>query len=186
MGLTYFKRFRMEIDLDGRDCSCGSLLPGYRLIPWSSRLLEEHAEAKYRSFRGEIDANVFPCFLQFDGCLRLMEEICRREGFLPSATWLLAYDELGVHEPQYCGTIQGMRDKRGFGAIQNVGVTPQHRGRGLGRQLIAATLSGFQSAGLRRAYLEVTAQNRDAVRLYERIGFRRVRTLYKAVEVAYS
>ena len=47
-------------------------------------------------------------------------------------------------------------------------------------------LEGFRAAGLRRAYLEVTAQNDGAIRLYQRIGFVKARTVYKAVEVAYS
>ena len=37
---------------------------------------------------------------------------------------------------------------------------------------------------LGRAFLEVTAQNDGAVRLYRRLGFRRRKTLYKAVETA--
>jgi hypothetical protein len=40
--------------------------------------------------------------------------------------------------------------------------------------------------GLARVYLEVTAQNDGAVRLYKRLGFRRTKTLFKAVELAYS
>jgi ribosomal protein S18 acetylase RimI-like enzyme len=35
-------------------------------------------------------------------------------------------------------------------------------------------------------YLEVTAQNDGAVKLYNRLGFRRTKTLFKAVELAYS
>jgi hypothetical protein len=48
------------------------------------------------------------------------------------------------------------------------------------------SLHGFQSAGLRRVFLEVTAQNDGAIRLYQRLGFSKARTVYKAVEVAYS
>jgi len=39
---------------------------------------------------------------------------------------------------------------------------------------------------LPRAFLEVTAENVGAIRLYQRLGFRNVRTVYKAVEVAYT
>ena len=41
---------------------------------------------------------------------------------------------------------------------------------------------GFQRAGMHRAFLEVTAQNDGAVRLYRRIGFRCKKTIYKAVD----
>jgi hypothetical protein len=52
--------------------------------------------------------------------------------------------------------------------------------------LLAQALSGFRAEGLRRVYLEVTAQNTGAIRLYKQLGFRQVRTVYKAVEVAYA
>jgi len=61
-------------------------------------------------------------------------------------------------------------------------VIPSHRGIGLGRALVHRTLAGFQEAGLRRAYLEVTAENNAAVQLYRSLGFRRAKTLYKAVD----
>ena len=49
--------------------------------------MEAHADVKYLSFRTEIDANVFPCLGDCDGCLRLMHEIRQKPGFLPEATW---------------------------------------------------------------------------------------------------
>lgn len=186
MGLTYFKRYRMEIDLRGRKWSGSRLPQDYRFEAWTPDSLEYHAEIKYQSFRSEVDANVFPCFNDRAGCLRLMDEISRKEGFLPAATWLMVYQEAGSKKAEYCGTVQGIHDTAGYGAIQNLGVTPLHRGRGLGWRLMHQALGGFQRFGLKRAYLEVTAQNEAAVQLYQRIGFRRVRTLYKAVEVAYA
>ncbi len=186
MGLTYFKRFRMEIDLAGRKLVCPATPAGYRLIGWDDSLLEAHAEAKFHSFRTEIDSNVFPCLGDWAGCHRLMHEICGKQGFQPGATWLAAYVSDFLDAPEYCGTIQGIRDYAGLGAIQNLGVTPEHRDRQLGTCLLIKALEGFQRAGLRRAFLEVTAQNASAIRLYQRMGFRKVRTVYKAVEVAYS
>ncbi len=180
MGVTYFKRFRMEIDLAGRDFSCPDPPAGYRLLPWHSDLLDSHAAAKYNSFRAEIDANVFPCLGDLPGCLRLMTEICQKSGFLPQATWLLIYE--GRLHADFCGTVQGICDRSGYGAIQNLGISPEHRNRGLGTILLYKSLEGFRSAGLRRAFLEVTARNEGAVKLYRRVGFSRARTVYKAVE----
>jgi len=186
MSLTYFKRFRMEIDLVGRDLALPPMGCGYRLVRWDDSLLDAHAEAKYLSFRTEIDANVFPCLGDTVGCQRLMLEIRQKEGFLPGATWLMVYQPPHGDTFDYCGTIQGIRDHSGMGAIQNLGVTPEHRGQGLGSCLMRKALEGFQRAGLRRAFLEVTAQNNGAIRLYQRLGFAKARTVYKAVEVAYS
>jgi len=174
MAITYYKRLRMEVDLDGSNLS--QTLPGpFFWAPWDETLLAQHAEVKYRSFREEIDAAVFPCLGDRQGCLRLMREIRRKPGFLPGATWLIACEE------GYVGTIQGVMDYGPIGAVQNVGVLPEYRGLGLGRALVNRALWGFHQAGLRRAYLEVTAENRSAVQLYRALGFRKARTLYKAV-----
>jgi hypothetical protein len=185
MGLTYFKRFRMELDLksgrfEARTCD------DYRFVAWRPELVETHAEIMYQSFRFEMDASVFPCFTERNGCLRLMDDISQKDGFLPGATWLILYVGAGPRKREFCGTIQGLGDTSGVGAVQNLGITPLHRGRGLGKRLMQQALAGFKEAGMRRVYLEVTAQNRAAVELYQRLGFRRARTLYKAVEVAYS
>jgi ribosomal protein S18 acetylase RimI-like enzyme len=184
MSVNYFKRYRMELDLRGRRFLPVIVPPGYRLLAWHAGLIDDHAVAKFESFRNEIDAGVFDCLADLPGCQRLMQEISQKDGFLPEATWLAACTADGPFE--YCGTIQGIRATHKYGAIQNVGITPQHRGRGVGTALITAALIGFQQVGLPRAYLEVTAQNDRAVRLYKRLGFRRTKTLFKAVELAYS
>jgi ribosomal protein S18 acetylase RimI-like enzyme len=176
MSVTYFKRYKMEIDL--WDAPAVPRLPdGYAWVPWDDSLLGMHAEVKFASFQDEIDATVFASLSNRYGCYCLMSEISRRPGFLPGATWLLACAD------GYCGTVQGVRDKTGLGAIQNLGVKSPHRGRGLGTALLLQALLGFRRAGLRRAFLEVTAKNGAAVRLYLRLGFRLKKTLYKPVEL---
>jgi hypothetical protein len=176
----------MEIELKGDLSAEPYLPPEYRFVAWNPELLATHADTKYQSFRTEIDANVFPCLGDADGCLRLMREIVRKEGFLPAATWLIVWKGDGFRADEYCGTIQGIRDRAGYGAVQNLGITPEHRGRGLGSSLLLKALQGFYRSGLPRGFLEVTAQNEGAIRLYRRMGFRKARTVYKAVEVAYS
>jgi ribosomal protein S18 acetylase RimI-like enzyme len=175
MAITYYKRFRMEIDLD-RAITGAVLSPPFTWVPWDETLLEQHAEVKFRSFMGEVDAYVFPCLGDRYGCRRLMSEIRRKPGFLPEATWMIACPE------GFVGTVQGVKDYGSIGAIQNVGVIPSYRGLGLGRALVRRALAGFCQAGLHRAYLEVTAENASAVRLYRHVGFRRAKTLYKAVD----
>lgn len=185
MGIVYFKRFRMEVDLADPLFRQPELPENYRLTPWDERLLEAHAEVKYRCFRSEMDANVFPSLGERAGCRRLMTDIAQRSGFVPEATWLLEYWPGGARKPEACGTIQGVAEEK-VGAIQNVGVTPAHRGKGLGTVLLWHSLNGFKDAGTERVFLEVTAQNRGACRLYERLGFKRTKVVYKASEVAYA
>jgi GNAT superfamily N-acetyltransferase len=185
MGIVYFRRYRMEIDL-AQPMPPEPTLPGeYRLTPWDDRLLEVHADTKYRCFHWEMDANVFPSLSTREGCRRLMTEISRRNGFVPQATWLLEHWPSGARRPEPCGTIQGVAEDK-VGAIQNVGVTATHRGLGLGTVLLWHSLVGFKVAGIERVFLEVTAQNSGACRLYERLGFRRTKVVYKASDVAYA
>jgi ribosomal protein S18 acetylase RimI-like enzyme len=175
MSVTYFKRFKMEIDLDEAP-PVPALPPGFGWVPWEDSLVGLHAEVKFQSFQDEIDAVVFPSLANRHGCCHLMNEIRRRPGFIAQATWLVACPA------GYCGTVQGVRERAGLGAIQNLGVAPAYRGRGIGTALLLQALEGFRRAGLGRAFLEVTAQNEAAVRLYRRLGFRCRKTIYKSVD----
>lgn len=174
MNVTYFKRFKMEIDLAAAP-PVPALPDGYFWIAWDEGLLETHAAVKYASFYDEIDSAIFPSLADRHGCSHLMREIRNKPGFVSQATWMIACGE------DYCGTVQGVRDRSGMGAIQNLGVVSLHRGKGLGTALLIRALEGFRHAGLKRVYLEVTAQNEAAIRLYRRTGFRCRRTIYKAI-----
>jgi hypothetical protein len=151
---------------------------GYSWLPWDDTLIDQFAEVKYRCFQDEIDATVFPSLGCLSGCYNLMSEIRRRPGFCTAATWIV----MAADGP--CGTVQGIRERSGLGAIQNLGVVTAHRGRGLGTTLLVQALHGFWRSGMGRAFLEVTAQNDSAIRIYRRLGFRCRKTVYKAVEVA--
>ena len=186
MNLQYVKRYRMELDLRRWQRPKIELPFDYRLVAWHASQIRSHAEVKYSSFRGEIDSQVFPCLGDLDGCEKLMSEIQSKDGFLPEATWLAEYVGAGHSRTEFCGTIQTVRTHKSKASIQNIGVAPFHRGRGIGTALILASLLGLHHLGIGRACLEVTAENAGAVRLYRQLGFRTARTLYKAVELAYS
>ena len=132
---------------------------GYRLAAWTSELLDEHAEIKYESFRGELDGGIFHSLGELAGCYELMEGIASSVNFVPEATWLIEQTTT-TSTPTFCGTIQGVKANPTFGAIQNVGVLPGHRGLGLGAALVAASLVGFQQVGLPHAYLECNRAKR--------------------------
>jgi GNAT superfamily N-acetyltransferase len=172
--VRYFKRYKMEVDLAGLPPA--EVPSGYRWLPWHPALLDAHADVLYQSFCHELDAEVFPSLGDRTGCACLLTEIARKPGFLPGATWLL----LDPGELP-CASVQGVLDRSGPGAIQNLGVLPSHRGRGLGQAALLQALHGFWRAGRGRALLEVTAGNDGAIRLYRRLGFRSRKTIYKAV-----
>jgi GNAT superfamily N-acetyltransferase len=182
MALSYFKRFRMQIDLTRLQIGRAALPPGYVWVPWHASLIDLHAEVKYHCFHAELDARVFPCLGEHDGCHRLMREIAGKDGFVPEATWMVACPARRAGQYEYCGTIQGVLDKARVGTVQNLGVVPAHRGLGLGRALLLKALQGFRATGATHGSLEVTAENVAALRLYRSVGFQKQRTVYKAVE----
>lgn len=183
--ITYFKRYRMQIDLregiqDPPECE------GYHFLPWDEKLVAAHAEAKFRSFRNELDANVFRCLGSAVGCYRLMEEISGRDNFVPEATWLARFKHPRPGRVENCGTIQGLRLKPDVASIQNVGVVDSHRGKQVGAAIMMRALHGFHSVGVRFVTLEVTVHNTKAIRFYQRLGFRVLKTVYKSAEVMYA
>lgn len=148
------------------------------LLPWHPRLVGLHARAKWESFRNEMDGNVFPCLADQEGCKQLMRDITSKSNFVPEATWL-AVCQPGSPEETVLGTIQGLQTGPALGAIQNIGVVPASRGRGIGRELIRRSLQGFRDAGCRIVTLEVTVHNLAAIRLYQAMGFVYAETVFK-------
>jgi ribosomal protein S18 acetylase RimI-like enzyme len=59
------------------------------------------------------------------------------------------------------------------GVLHDVIVDPEHRGRGVGRLLLEATLEFFRSRGVPRVVLWTAERNEGAQRLFARMGFRR-------------
>jgi len=63
------------------------------------------------------------------------------------------------------------------GWITGVGVTPEHRRHGVGRELIGRLIAQARDAGLHEILLEVITQNTPAWRLYAEAGFAPTREL---------
>lgn len=77
-----------------------------------------------------------------------------------------------------CGAVRrmsgdGHTDHEPYGEIKRMMVEPTQRGQGLGVQLIHALESALREQRVERALLETGALQREAVRLYERCGYRR-------------
>lgn len=63
------------------------------------------------------------------------------------------------------------------GHVYTVNVDPNARGRGFGRLLMGALEERVAKLGATRMLLEVNVENADAIRLYERTGYARVKRL---------
>lgn len=65
----------------------------------------------------------------------------------------------------------GLRNILGDGEITNVAILSGYRGKGYGKQLVAALLQAGEELGAKAFTLEVRVSNAPAIRLYESLGF---------------
>ncbi|MFL5607555.1 MAG: GNAT family N-acetyltransferase [Gemmatimonadaceae bacterium] len=80
---------------------------------------------------------------------------------------LLGYTYAGVEGYDY------MALRGPAGALYDIVVDPMHRGHGVGRMLLDATLAALDARGAPRVVLSTAEQNEPAQRLFARAGFRR-------------
>ena len=59
------------------------------------------------------------------------------------------------------------------GVLHDIVVDPGHRGQGVGRALLDATLEALEAKGVPRVVLSTAERNESAQRLFARAGFRR-------------
>ncbi len=115
-----------------------------------------------------------PAFASLDPGLRTL---LAQQGFAGQrATYRARYPDarfdLIVQDGARVGRI--VTDRRADAlALVDLAVVPERRGRGIGTAVIRAVLAEAGAAGL-AVTLSVGRDNRDAIRLYERLGFRTV------------
>lgn len=80
--------------------------------------------------------------------------------FPPDTTTPIGFCRISLHEAR--------------GEVEFVGVSPERRGLGLGRELLRWGIGELRSRGAATIYLSVEAENELALGLYERTGFERV------------
>ncbi len=71
---------------------------------------------------------------------------------------------------------EGGHKSEGTGWVSQMGVRPAWRERGVGGALLSEVMRRSQASGLGWAALEVSTENRRALRVYQRLGFERYKT----------
>jgi ribosomal protein S18 acetylase RimI-like enzyme len=80
---------------------------------------------------------------------------------------VLSYTYAGVEGHDYM-SLRGPA-----GVLYDIVVDPAHRGHGIGRMLLEATLAALTARGAPRVVLSTAERNEPAQRLFARAGFRR-------------
>ena len=159
MGFTFVRRF-LELKLDLTEM----VLPEISKIASRCRPLQPSEEGRLtqlqnRSFAGTWGFNP-----------NTIEEITYRINLpnsSPDDIFLIFDSDKPVG---YCWT-RTESWKKTVGRIYMLGVDPDYRGRGLGRQLLLAGLSYLKSKSFRVAVLTVDSENKAARVLYKSVGF---------------
>jgi ribosomal protein S18 acetylase RimI-like enzyme len=137
---------------------------------WSMRRMDEAALVIASAYRGHVDGDVNDQYRSVTGARRFLGNLVQYPGcgafFQPAS-----YVAVDVWTGRACGISLASTLSPGVGHITQICVVPALKGRGLGYELLRRSLLALAEAGCRKATLTVTLANRDAVRLYEQVGF---------------
>jgi ribosomal protein S18 acetylase RimI-like enzyme len=86
-----------------------------------------------------------------------------------------------AHSHELAGVVLTSAVARGVGHTTQLCVMPGYQRRSLGRRLMEATISALRDRHFTARSLTVTAGNERAVRLYENIGFTRIKAFTAGV-----
>jgi ribosomal protein S18 acetylase RimI-like enzyme len=147
---------------------------GVTIVPWSNQLGEDAARVIAAAYQGHIDSQINDQYRSVGGALRFLINIVQFPGcgvfFAPAS--FAARDRASG---SLCGISLASMVAPDVGHITQLCVTPSHRGRRLGYELLRRSMDALAGHGCRSATLTVTSANQTAVRLYESVGFRRRR-----------
>jgi ribosomal protein S18 acetylase RimI-like enzyme len=161
----------MRIDLArARALPPGRAASQARFPVWEQWHQEAAANLIPEAYRGHIDSRINDQYDSAAGARRFLFNIVQYPGcgafFRPAS--LVAIDpETGA----LAGVSLASLVAPNAGHITQICVAPERRGSGLGYELLRRSLVALEEAGRRLATLTVTSANREAVALYERMGF---------------
>lgn len=142
--------------------------------PWEDWHQEYAAHLIPDAYRGHIDSRINDQYDTVNGARRFLYNIIQYPGcgtfFKPAS-----YVALDRATGGLCGLSVSSLVGPDVGHITQICVAGPHRGTGLGYELMRQSLAALHKAGCRGATLTVTAANRSAVSLYERMGFETIR-----------
>jgi len=147
---------------------------------WSDHHQESAAQLIAAAYTGHIDSHINDQYRSVPGARRFLYNIVQYPGcgnfFRPAS-----YVALELDHGWLCGLSLASIVGPESGHITQICVSPQVRGTGVGYELLRHSLATLKEHGCRRVSLTVTAANREAVDLYQRIGFRVLRRFFAYV-----
>jgi ribosomal protein S18 acetylase RimI-like enzyme len=169
--VTAHHRQFMRIDLARvRALRPGSAENRVRYSTWEQWHQEAAAKLIPEAYRGHVDSRINDQYDSAAGARRFLFNIVQYPGcgaFFRPASRVALDPETGA----LAGISLASLVAPNAGHITQICVAPDRRGSGLGYELLRQSLLALEEAGCRLATLTVTSANRNAVDLYERMGF---------------
>jgi len=137
---------------------------------WSDQYQEAAAQLIAAAYLGHVDSLINDQYRSVAGARRFLFNIVQYPGcgmfFKPAS--VAAFDRL---TGRICGICLASMVMPYCGHITQICVAPGVRGTGVGYEMLRQSLTLLRAAGCRKTSLTVTASNREAIKLYEDIGF---------------
>jgi ribosomal protein S18 acetylase RimI-like enzyme len=173
--LTSYQRNFMLVDFaDAPPLADGPAGRRVHVEKWADHHHEGAAQLIAAAYTGHIDSYINDQYRSVAGARRFLYNIVQYPGcgsfFRPGS--YVAFD---LERGWLCGLSLASIVGPETGHITQICVSPQLRGTGVGYELLRRSLTAMRDHGCRRVSLTVTTANREAIELYERIGFRTLR-----------
>jgi len=153
---------------------------GLQLEPWTDRAFDAAARLIQLSYADHIDAEINDQYCSTAGGMKFLRNIVLLPGcgqFLPEASFVVR----PAGEERLAGMILTSTVAERVGHTTQVCVMPGYQGHHIGRQLMERSIEMLRQRGYEWLSLTVTSSNRRAVELYERLGFRTIKTFAAGV-----
>jgi ribosomal protein S18 acetylase RimI-like enzyme len=171
---TFDRNFMRLVLRQAANLRAGSRAAAVHFAPWEDWHQESAAHLIPEAYRGHIDSSINDQYDTVSGARRFLYNIVQYPGcgsfFKPGS-----YVALDRDTGKLCGLSLSSLVSGETGHITQICVAASHRGKGIGYELLRQSLQGLRKAACLSATLTVTDANREAVELYERVGFETIR-----------
>jgi ribosomal protein S18 acetylase RimI-like enzyme len=141
---------------------------------WTEQDYQPSAGVITAAYRNHVDSEINDQYRTLSGSLRFLNNIVRFPGcgiFDPEASFVA----VNRRNHSLVGVILCSRVRYDTGHVTQICVLPEHRGLGLGKALLGASVRNLTQRKFNSLSLTVTEANSPAVDLYERLGFEKKR-----------
>ncbi len=179
-GFQLYVRQFMLLELHKMSESKAGVTGGLRLTRWNDRYFEPCAKLIYLAYANHVDGEINDQYRSRNGALKFLKNIILLPGcgqFVPGASLVL-------HEPgsdELVAAVLTSEVAPGVGHTTQICVLPGFQGHGLGRMLMETSAEALRSMKFGELTLTVTSKNYSAVKLYDQLGFRTIRSFTAGV-----